>query len=271
MSPTPAPLPTATAAPTPVTVEAEPAAPEGEALGKLDFEYPVQMAPLSSDTAILQLFVPELLAAAEPVAVTRVETRASAEDATALGRFDAVVYLAPQMRAELASPGLDITAIHPAAQPVVLGTPNQPTSWAWTLRAPETVGKQVMTLSLFREGEAAPLWVGSFRVDVMASGAEAAAAVDPAPPEGPISTATPPSRFAVFQQLSDAASQEPVTVLVGVLGFIGAIAGALITVFADRERNERPMSASASTPRARSGLKWRLRALWFRIKGWWSE
>jgi hypothetical protein len=195
-----------------------------------------------------------------------VESQSSTEGSQELGQFDAVVYVAANMRAELASPGLEVEAVHPATQPVALDEISRPTSWAWTLRAPETPGKQVMTLSLYREGDEAPVWVGSFRVDIVAE----ATAADEASEAMPTATAAPTT---FIQQIGVALTQDLTNVLMGLLGLIGTIVAALIAARADRRgKGQRASTGSDSTPAfggpsTGQSLIDRLRALWFRLGG----
>jgi hypothetical protein len=252
----PEPLPTATRPP--VVVEADETAPAGDALGQLEFEYPIRMEPLASDTAILELSIPELLAASEPVGVARVEAQSSAPPEADLGRYDAVVFVAGRMRAELASPALKIAPLHPAAQDVVLTEIDHPTVWAWTLQAPETPGKQVMTLSLSREGDDVPVWVGSFRVDV----ASVAAGVETSPQPTPTLTPAP-----LVRQLVDAVTQDLTTVVMGVVGLVGTIVAAIIAARIERGGSRR--SRGTPTSRQASGTPYHggwLRSLWFRLR-----
>jgi len=227
------------ASPTPIIVEAELSATETDALGRIDFEYPVRMSPLASDTAILELSVAELLVAAEPMAVTRVEH----EDPTGveLGHFDAVVYLAPRMYAELASPALEVEPLTPGIQNVTLNLIDHPTIWAWTLRAPEITGKQVATLRLFREGDPVPLWIGSFRVDVVAErqlNSSLDADEQPVAPELQQATTTPVPA-GLLPRVAEALTQDITTVVMGLLGLIGTIIAALVAAWVERGSTRR--------------------------------
>lgn len=282
---TPTPLPTAAAtapptetrvpgevgepapSPTPIVVQAAPDAPAGETLGRLDVEYPVRMAPEASDTVILELSIPELLAAAEPVAVARVEeAEPVSED---LGRYDAVVYLAPRMAARLTAPAITIDPLTPVEQDLDLESVDVPTTWAWTVQAPDSAGKQVMTLQLFRAGDDAPLWTGSLRVDVVAarqlesnigeeSNGEAVAPVtaDPVPTEQ-----VPGIVPAIVQALT----QDVTGLVLGILSLIGSIVAAVLAAWVERGGSlKRPRQKTRGfTPSPRPGGA--LRALWFRI------
>ena len=251
--------------PTPLVVQAAPDAPVGETLGRLDVEYPVRMAPEASDTVILELSVPELLAAAEPVAVTRVEeAEPVSED---LGHYDAVVYLAPRMAARLTAPAIVIEPLTPEEQDLELESVDVPTTWAWTVQAPESAGKQVMTLQLFRTGDAAPLWTGSLRVDVVAarelqSHVEAEATATPAAP-APVPTDPPDP--GLIGTVIQALTQDVTGLVLGVLSLIGSIIAAGLAAWIERGGSlKRPRQKTRGfTPSPRPGGA--LRALWFRI------
>jgi len=260
----PATLPPPTT-PTPIVVEAEPGAAETDALGQIDFEYPIRMSPLASDTAILELSIPELLVATEPKAVTRVEHEELA--GTELGHFDAVVYLAPRMYAELASPALQVEPLTPGVQDVTLNLIDRPTVWAWTLRAPEVPGKQVMTLRLFREGAPAPLWIGSFRVDVVAErqlssslGTDEQGAA-PAPQPAPVT----PVPVGLVPRLVEALTQDITTVVMGLLGLIGTIIAALVAAWVERGSNGRGSPSSGGTADSAHQQPSAPRAFWLRL------
>lgn len=273
-APTPTPPPTAAA----IVVEAAPDAPQAESLGKLDVTYPVRMAPQASDTVILELSVPELLAAAEPVAVARVEeAEPISED---LGRYDAVIFLAPRMRAELTSPGLTVEALTPAEQPVAINAIDAPTSWAWTVQAPGTPGKQVLTLRLFRSGDDAPMWIGSLRVNVVsppaAAGhpaAEETAPEDPVPPDEMASAAAAESQATsdpgVLVQVVQTLTQDVTGLILGLISLVGSIVAAVLAALIERGiLGEGALQRKARERTARSGRYHplaALRALWFRI------
>ncbi len=235
------PLPTRPApSPTPIVVEAASEGPADKVLGRLEVEYPVEMAPQSSDTVILELSIPELLVAAEPAAVVRVEEAEPV--AEGLGRYEAVVYLVDRMRAELTSPALVVEPVTSPEQDVDTIDVASPTTWAWTVQAPETAGKQVMTLRLFRAGEETPLWVGSLRVDVSGARAgrvgvgperrsrwrqkSAAAPGAEAPPE----TEAP----GLFAGIVQALTQDVTSLVLGILGLIGTIVAAVLAAWVQR-------------------------------------
>lgn len=277
------------ATPVPVVVETTSDAPVSEVLGRLDVEYPVRMAPQASDTVILELSVPDLLVAAEPVAVVRVEEAEPV--AEGLGRFDAVVYLVSQMRAELASPALAVEPLTPADQPVDLEAVNAPTTWAWTVQAPDTPGKQVMTLRLFRSGDAAPLWIGSLRVDITPAGqlastlgeesaAEAGAETLALPPEDAPSGDAPSGDAPAGNEAQPATERGPVATVVealtqdvtglvlGILSLVGSIVAAMLAAWVERGGGgKRATRRKIRRYARRSGVgpSGPLRALWFRI------
>ncbi len=233
--PTATPLPTRPApSPTPIVVEAASEAPADKVLGRLEVEYPVMMAPQSSDTVILELSIPELLVAAEPAAVVRVEEAEPV--AEGLGRYEAVVYLVDRMRAELTSPALVVEPVTSPEQDVDTIDVASPTTWAWTVQAPETAGKQVMTLRLFRAGEETPLWVGSLRVDIAAGEAAQApaemAAEEPAAPGAEAPPATEAS--GLFARIVQALTQDVTGLMLGILGLIGTIVAAVLAAWVQR-------------------------------------
>ena len=253
------------ASPTPIIVEAELSATETDALGQIDFEYPVRMSPRASDAAILELSIPELLVAAEPMAVTRVEHEELAD--IELGNFDAVVYLAPRMHAELASPALEVELLTPGVQDVTLNLIDRPTIWAWTLRAPEVTGKQVMTLRLFREGDPVPLWIGSFRVDVVAE-RQLSSSLDTdeqtMAPEPQPATMTPVPT-GLIPRVVEALTQDITTVVMGLLGLIGTIIAALVAAWVDRGGTGRGSPSTGHNPDSGQHPPAAPRTFWFRL------
>ena len=233
------PLPTRPApSPTPIVVEAASEGPADKVLGRLEVEYPVEMAPQSSDTVILELSIPELLVAAEPAAVVRVEEAEPV--AEGLGRYEAVVYLVDRMRAELTSPALVVEPITPPEQGVNTTEPTSPTTWAWTVQAPETAGKQVMALRLFRAGEVTPLWVGSLRVDVSAPeqavSESGGAGQAPAEDAAALGAEAPPVSEApgLFAGIVRALTQDVTSLVLGILGLIGTIVAAVLAAWVQR-------------------------------------
>ena len=97
------------------------------------------------------------------------------------------------MRAELSSPSFEIESQHPSQQYINIQEVNQPTSWAWAIRAPNALGKQVLTLKIYLKQDINPAWVGSFYVEVVEASPTPQPTETPTriPTDTPTYTATP--------------------------------------------------------------------------------
>ena len=212
---TPSPTPTAFFETTRATTS------DSETLGELDVEYPMRVSPGSSDTVILSIYVPASLASLKPMSVERVQLP---DDVPAiigdLNSYRTTILVAETMRAELSSPGFEVESLHPAQQQVNIHEVNQPTSWAWTIRAPSSLGRQVFTLRIYLNQEISPAWVGSFHVEVVESSPTRAPTHTIAPTSTLAPTPLTPLSRAVNELIDNSA-----TVLGAVLSFIAAMFG----------------------------------------------
>jgi hypothetical protein len=103
------------------------------------------------------------------------------EDAPAVqgevNRYQATIKLARTMRAELHALGFEVEELYPSRQAVDIDQINQPTIWAWNIKAPGTVASHNLVLQIYLGDDPQPSWVRSFKVDV--SGTPEPPAVSP--------------------------------------------------------------------------------------------
>ncbi|MGC9467636.1 MAG: hypothetical protein ACP5HS_03525 [Anaerolineae bacterium] len=262
-TPSETPLETLPASPAPVV---ESSGPVGTTLGQMDLEYPLSMEPGTTDTVILEVYVPPLLASADPSRVARVVTPQSTERASdAFETYVATIYISAAMRAELASSAFEVAEQQPAQQLVEVNAVEQPTYWMWILKAPPEAGKHVFVLKLYLDTQSNPSWTGSFEVQV--SGPPATSTPTPtatptlAPTPVPTTTPTPVPPFqAAIRDVYDNAA----VVLGGILALAGAIVAALINA---KAADKKP----ASRHKARGGHGTWPASLIFRLKEWWKS
>ncbi|MEJ2208165.1 MAG: hypothetical protein P8129_03910 [Anaerolineae bacterium] len=136
-------------------------------LGEASVEYPLYMNPGASDFVNLSVYVPPMLASVKPMSVERVQIP---EDAPAVqgevNRYRATIMLARTMRAELHALGFEVEELYPRQQAVDIEQINQPTIWAWNIKAPETAASHNLVLQVYLGNDPQPSWVRSFTVDV---------------------------------------------------------------------------------------------------------
>ncbi len=140
-----------------------------DVLGSLAVDYPQRLTPMSSDTVVVAISSPRLLASADPQTAIRIEV---SEDApTVLGkvkRFETIILIQERLRVVLTAPTLSIEPLYPDIQIVTLGQANPATIWAWSIIAPETPGLHTMNLRVYvpDKGET-PVWVGVFQIEIV--------------------------------------------------------------------------------------------------------
>ena len=183
-----------------------------DVLGDLNVEYPMRMSPESSDTVILSIYIPTALVNLKPMSVERIQIP---DDIPAiigeLNSYQTTILVTEIMRAELSSPGLEIVeSLHASQQYVNIQEVNKPTSWAWTIRAPNALGRQVFTLKIYLNQDINPAWVGSFYVEV----------VEPSPTPKPTETPLP-----LLSRVANQLIENSTTVFGAILTFIAAMAG----------------------------------------------
>jgi hypothetical protein len=137
--------------------------------GQIEAEYPMSLSPGSSDTFLLTILVPQLLASARPVAVSQVTIP---DDVPRVIRksqsFATYVYITETMRAELSSPAFEIDAHYKASQNIDVRNPGSPTYWTWTIKPRENkVETQVLTLLIYPDNSNIPWWSGHFEIDIL--------------------------------------------------------------------------------------------------------
>jgi hypothetical protein len=173
--------PTASPSPTPAIVVETTTGTELAAdttLGEASVEYPLYMNPGSSDFVNLAVYVPPMLASIKPMSVERVEIPENIPAVQGeLNRYQATIMLARTMRAELHALGFEVEELYPTSQAVDIDQVNQPTIWAWNIKAPDTAAPHNLVLQLYLGDNPQPSWVRSFRVEV--SGAPEPSAVSP--------------------------------------------------------------------------------------------
>jgi hypothetical protein len=179
----PTPLPTAT--PLPQMEIAENAeVSEITSLGQLTVEYPVRMAPGSSDgTIIVSVRIPDVLVSLNPndIEIKPIPPHAPPA-AGARGSDEAFIAIANIMRVELSAPAFKVESAIPATQPVNLAEIDDPTVWIWTLVAPDTPGLHNFTLSVYHGNATQPVWARVYQLEVL-----------PLTPTPPTPTPPPPS------------------------------------------------------------------------------
>jgi hypothetical protein len=166
---TPTPLPTPTPFPTPRPLEAttDTVISNMQRLGELDVEYPLRMSPGSSDSVLVFIYIPDQLVSLVPMEIERIDIPPDAPPIIGeLNSYLATILLAKTMRVELSSPTFQIENVYPATQPVDIDSFSEPTSWAWTIVAPDTVGSHVLTLRVYLGKADRPSWVGSIEIEV---------------------------------------------------------------------------------------------------------
>ncbi len=173
-------------------------------LGKIEVEYPLRMISGSSDLAIVQIYIPDQFVSIEPVTIERVDIPPDVPLVIGiLGLHQATILVRDMMRVELSAPGLEITSLHPSVQPVNTRDANKATVWAWTIKAPDTLGRQVLVVSVYLGKDVVPSWTGSITVKVLET----------------MSAPTPiPSLTKVRDQLIDNSTKILIAVLTALIG-----------------------------------------------------
>ncbi len=136
-------------------------------LGELKVKYPLRMSPGSSDSVLVSIYIPDQLVSLVPMEIERIDIPPDAPPIIGeLNSYLATILIAKTMRVELSSPTFQIEKLYPATQPVNIDSFSEPTSWAWTIVASDTVGAHVLTLRVYPGGADRPSWVGSIEIEV---------------------------------------------------------------------------------------------------------
>ncbi len=193
-------------------------------LGEAKVEYPMRMSPGSSNTIAVSIHIPRLLASTAPQAMARVEIP---DDLPAvIGKVDsyrATILVQDPMRVELIAPNFSITPLYPATQPVDVSNLEKHTFWAWTIVAPNTLGKQVFTVLIYRTDQDAPVWARSFEMDIVERVSTPTPTVSPTPTPTPTLIPTPtltptPTPTPIWSvRLTDQLTQPPASSLLLIL------------------------------------------------------
>jgi hypothetical protein len=166
--PSPTPLPTATPPPS-FEIAGDTEASSTDRLGEIDIEYPIRMSPHSSNSVRVSIYIPTRLASLAPIEFERIEIPPDVPRVIGeLNSHMATILLTETMRVELSSPTFEVENLFPAAQKVALDKIVEPTIWAWTIVAPETIGTHVLTLRVYANDSDAPNWVGNMTIEVAA-------------------------------------------------------------------------------------------------------
>ena len=213
-------------------------------LGELEVEYPMQMSPDSSDTVIVSIYVPIQLASASPMSIERIVVTPDAPRIMGkLSSYYATILIAKTMRVELSSVrrGFEIENLYPPVQEVNIYDFDKPTYWAWTIKAPSTLGSHVLVIRVYLGEATNPSWVGCIEIEVVKL------TPTPVPTDTPTSTPTltptptltqipspmptptptltptlvPPGRKLVDQLIENSAA-----ILIALITVSGALAGA---------------------------------------------
>lgn len=188
-------------------------------LGNIEVEYPIQLSPLTSETVFVYISIPSQLVNADIESLTRVPVSlAKLSPIEAIGKFKTNILLAERMRVELFSPSFQVESQYPTEQLVNLNKIESRTQWAWTIKAPQDTGKQVVIIRVYLLDDQAPSWVGSFDINV----------ITPTPTPHPTNTPVPPLTR-IGNQLVDNSA----IVLGAILTFI---LGALTLYFQNRKK-----------------------------------
>lgn len=156
--------------PTPSSYETtgDPNLSKTEALGEAKVEYPLRLNPESSDTVYLFLSVPAYMASLQPAGYVRVPIPPDVPQVIGEPRtYQTKIPIMELMRAELSSLSFEVESLCPPEQFVTVKAGSPPTRWGWSIRAPETVGQHIFTLSIYLNQDTVPVWIGSFKVEVV--------------------------------------------------------------------------------------------------------
>lgn len=136
-------------------------------LGEINIEYPVRMSPRSSDSVLVSIYIPARLVSLMPIEIERIEIPADAPRIIGeLNSHMTTILVTETMRVELSSPTFRVENLYPVKQKVDLNSIAEPTIWAWTIVAPDTVGTHVLTLRVYLGDNDGPDWVGNIKVEV---------------------------------------------------------------------------------------------------------
>jgi len=139
-------------------------------LGELEVEYPMQMSPESSNIVIVSIYVPIQLASASPMSIERIVVTPDAPRIMGkVSSYYATMLIAKTMRVELSSArgGFEIENLYPPVQQVNIYDLRKPTYWAWTIKAPSTLGSHVLVIRAYLGEAANPSWVGCIEIEVV--------------------------------------------------------------------------------------------------------
>jgi hypothetical protein len=137
-------------------------------LGEINIEYPVRMSPRSSDSVVVSIYIPARLVSLMPIEIERIEIPPDAPRIIGeLNSHMATILVTETMRVELSSPTFRVENLYPVKQKIDLNSIAEPTIWAWTIAAPDTVGTHVLTLRVYLGDNEAPNWVGNIKVEVV--------------------------------------------------------------------------------------------------------
>lgn len=205
-------------------------------LGELKVEYPMQMSPDSSDTVSVSVYVPIQLASASPKTFERIVVTPDAPRIMGkLSSHYAVMLIAKTMRVELSSvrEGFEIENLYPPLQQVNIYDVYKPTYWAWTIKAPSTLGSHVLVIRVYLGEATNPSWVGCIEIEVVeliptpvpTDTPTSTPTLTPTPTSTPTPTLVPPVRQVVGQLIDNSAS-----ILIALITLSGTLAGVYATI-----------------------------------------
>lgn len=142
---------------------------QSDIIGKLDVEYPASLFEDTSEMVDLNIFIPQELLNVSPATITRIPLPSNAPLLIeSIQPFHANIYLAGTMRVELTSLSFEVSNLFPSEQRVDILRSDNPTYWAWIIRAPHEPGIQIFTVKVFLNQDTVATWLGNFPVSILA-------------------------------------------------------------------------------------------------------
>jgi hypothetical protein len=99
---------------------------------------------------------------------TRMNTNSS--DISKYGSYHQTILVRERMKVKLSSPSFEIESMQPTVQRVNIHDIGEPTSWVWTIKAPDTLGRHVLTLSVHSAANnmiMSPSWIVRIAIEVV--------------------------------------------------------------------------------------------------------
>ena len=158
-------------------------------VGELNLEYPYEMLAGGSEVVYLSIDIPAELLNSSLISFVRVTiSENQPEKVPVLQLHKTNILISKSMRAELTSQSFEIKNLMPNIQNVDTQVPDNPTTWAWDIKSPDTYGSHILSLRIYLNEDQVPIWTGVFKVNVV--GPTATPTGSPSPTQSPSSTPT---------------------------------------------------------------------------------